>query len=55
MRVVGSSGIVYRPYDPIYVRTIPMSGFMDRRSRYSVPKTTVGLDNSIIILNEIVS
>ena len=34
MRVFWSSGLVDRPSDRLYVRTIPLSGCMDRRSRY---------------------
>ena len=32
MRVFWSSGLVYRLYYPLYVPTIPLYGFMDRRS-----------------------
>ena len=34
MRVFGSSGLVYRPPDRLYVRTILLSGCMDRCSLY---------------------
>ena len=37
MRVVWLSGLVDRPYEFLYVRTIPLSGCMYRRSRYSLP------------------
>ena len=32
VRVFGFSGIVVRPSERLYVRTIPLYGFMDRRS-----------------------
>ena len=35
MRVFCSSGLIDRPSYHLYVRTIPLSGYMDRRSRYS--------------------
>ena len=34
MRMFRPSGIVDRSYDHMSVRTIPLSGCMDRRSRY---------------------
>ena len=34
VRVFGPSDIVYIPTDHLYIRTFPLSGFMDRRSRY---------------------
>ena len=37
VRVFWSSGIVYRPSDRLYVRTIPLSVCMDRRSSYMMP------------------
>ena len=37
VRVFWSSGPVDRPSDCLYVRTIPLPGCMDRRSRYTVP------------------
>ena len=37
MNVCVSSGLVDRPFDRLYVRTIPMSECMDRRFRYSPP------------------
>ena len=34
VRVLWSSDLVDRPSDYLYVCTIPLSGFMDRQSRY---------------------
>ena len=33
LRVFGTSGIRDRPYDRLYVQTIPLTGCMDRRCR----------------------
>ena len=38
VRVFWLSGIIYRPSDHMYIRTIPMSECMDRRSRYTLPE-----------------
>ena len=44
VRVFWSSGIVDIPSDRLYVRTIPLSGCMDRRSRYIPFSSQVLLD-----------